>query len=77
VKVSSTNPEKLRLEPTDHGVRDMRKEFTLRFLLSDGRTLDVVSDRDDSDVRTAVLDYTKADRIEGVALLPAQQELFA
>lgn len=43
---------------------------TLRFMLSDGTTLDVISTRDDSDVREAVLLYTKAERIEGVAVLP-------
>jgi hypothetical protein len=40
-----------------------------RFLLSDGRTVDVATPRDDSDLRAAVLAATKADKIEGVALL--------
>jgi hypothetical protein len=41
----------------------------LRFLLSDGRTIDVESSRDDSDLRAAVLEATKAERIEGVVTL--------
>jgi hypothetical protein len=40
-----------------------------RFLLSDGRTLDVTAIRDDSDLRGAVLEFTKAERIEGVATI--------
>lgn len=43
---------------------------TYRFLLSDGRTVDVTNCiQDDSYLRSAVLDYTKADKIEGVARL--------
>lgn len=38
-----------------------------RFLLDDGTTVDVVAVRDDSELRAAVLDETKAARIEGVA----------
>lgn len=45
--------------------------FVFRFLFSDGRTMDVYALRDDSDLRAAVLAYAKADRIEGVAKLPA------
>jgi hypothetical protein len=41
-----------------------------RFMFSDGSTLDVIADRDDSDLRGAVLAYTKAERIEGTATLP-------
>jgi hypothetical protein len=40
---------------------------TLRFLFDDGATLDVRTDRDDSDLRGAVLAWAKKDRIEGVA----------
>jgi hypothetical protein len=40
-----------------------------RFLLSDGKTLDVTAMRDDSDLRSAVLAFTKAERIEGVATM--------
>lgn len=36
-------------------------ERTYRFLFSDGRTVDVVSVRDDSDVRKVVLDLFGAD----------------
>ena len=39
-----------------------------RFMFSDGSTIDVVGMiRDDSDLRGAVLEITKAERIEGVA----------
>ena len=39
--------------------------YMIRFLLSDGRTVDVATYRDDSDLRGALLDYTKVERIEG------------
>lgn len=41
----------------------------LRFLLSDGRTADVLSSRDDSDLRGALLAATGVERIEGVVWL--------
>ena len=40
-----------------------------RFLLSDGRTVDIATSRDDSDLRAAVLTTTGAERIEGVVRL--------
>lgn len=43
--------------------------FMLRFLLSDGRTVDVITDRDDSDLRGALLDACQVERIEGAARL--------
>lgn len=39
----------------------------LRFLLADGTTIDVITTRDDSDLRERVLETTGTDRIEGVA----------
>lgn len=42
----------------------------LRFLLGDGSVLDVIAERDDSDLRGAVLRHTGAERIAGVAELP-------
>lgn len=39
--------------------------YMIRFLLSDGRTVDVVTDRDDSDLRGALVDHMKVERIEG------------
>lgn len=45
-----------------------------RFMLSDGSFVDVLSARDDSDLRAAVLAYTKAERIEGVARLAEPDE---
>jgi hypothetical protein len=44
-------------------------ERVFRFLLSDGRTVDVRSARDDSDLRGALLKYLNVDRIEGSVIL--------
>lgn len=44
----------------------VRQSWVFRFMLSDGSTLDVVGDRDDSDLRTAVVEHTKLS-IAGVA----------
>lgn len=52
---------------TERQLHVERPQYTFRFLFSDGRTLDVLADRDDSDVRGAVLAYAEADKIEGVA----------
>jgi hypothetical protein len=38
-----------------------------RFLLDDGQTLDVTAIQDDSNLREAILELTKAERIVGVA----------
>lgn len=40
-----------------------------RYLLSDGRTFDVTAITDDSDLRGAVLAFTKVDRIAGVTMI--------
>lgn len=45
-------------------------EFIVRFLFSDGTTLDVKTHRDDSDLRSAILAYAKKERIEGSARIP-------
>ena len=45
----------------------VRQSWVYRFMLNDGTTLDVIADRDDSDLRGAVLAHTGADKIEGVA----------
>lgn len=50
-----------------------RPQYTFRFLFSDGRTLDVLSDRDDSDLRAAMLAYAEATKIEGVARIEPQR----
>lgn len=42
---------------------------TYRFLLDDGRVIDVLSHQDDSRLRAALLLVTKAARIEGVTKL--------
>lgn len=48
---------------------------TFRFLLSDGRILDVSAIHDDSHLRSAVLAHAKAERIEGVAIVPPKVEV--
>lgn len=50
-----------------------------RFLMSDGRTVDITAVRDDSDLRAAVLAATNANAICGVAVLaePAEPEKVA
>ena len=40
-----------------------------RYLLSDGRTVDVLSPRDDSDLRAALLDHLGVEAIVGSAAL--------
>jgi hypothetical protein len=68
--------DRLRLVAAGEGVlRVVRTERTFRFLLAGGATIDVVTDRDDSDVRSAVLAHTGAERIEGVAELADQGTL--
>lgn len=42
----------------------------VRFLMSDGSTVDVDTERDDSDLRGEVLAWTKLDKIEGSVTLP-------
>jgi hypothetical protein len=44
----------------------VRPRYLFRFLLADGETLDVISDRDDSDVRAALFKHS-AQAIVGVA----------
>lgn len=63
-------PVRVTLEERDGEVIAVWVKHRYRFLFSDGRTLDVTSDRDDSDLRRAVLTYAKAERIEGVATIP-------
>jgi hypothetical protein len=61
----------VRLFPrADGSVTATWPQHRYRFLLSDGSTLDVVTPRDDSELRSAILAYTKVDRIEGCARLP-------
>jgi hypothetical protein len=38
--------------------------------MNDGSCVSIRAIRDDSDLRAAVLEFTKAERIEGVATLP-------
>jgi hypothetical protein len=64
VTIVARFPERLLPERQLHVERP---QYTYRFLFSDGRTLDVLADNDDSDVREAVRVYAEADRIAGVA----------
>lgn len=48
---------------------------TFRYLLSDGRTVDVNAPHDSSDVREAVLEHFGVAKVVGAALLPAQETL--
>lgn len=66
VTIVARFPERLLAEQQLHVERP---QYTFRFLFSDGRVLDVLADRDDSEVRGAVLEYAKAEKIEGVARL--------
>jgi hypothetical protein len=65
----------VRLVPISEGVYVVERTMqTTRFLLSDGRTVDVVTDRDDSDVRFELLAVTGVERIEGSTVLNDKQQ---
>lgn len=49
--------------------------WTVRFLLDDGRTVDVETARDDSDLRAALLEKFHAEKIAGSVTLPEQGTL--
>lgn len=53
----------------------VRTEQRMRVLFSDGSTVDVFTDRDDSDVRAALLEWLKKEKIMGMAWMPAQEAL--
>ena len=59
----------------DQTNRVQRTERRMRVLFSDGSTVDVFPDRDDSDVRGALLAWLKKERIEGGSWMPAQESL--
>jgi hypothetical protein len=48
---------------------------TVRYLLDDGRTVDVETPRDDSDLRGALLELTRAGKIAGAVELHEQGTL--
>lgn len=52
-------------EDNDGVLRAGWPEHRVRFLLSDGRTVDVRTAHDNSDLRGALLDHLGAERIEG------------
>lgn len=63
-------PPSVTLVAKQRGVlHAVRHQWLYRFMLDNGTTLDVIADRDDSEVRRAVLTHTKAAKIEGVARL--------
>jgi hypothetical protein len=68
--VTQHRPLRVRLEERDGVAYAVWIQQTFRFLFSDGRTVDVISERDDSELREAVRLHYKAERIEGVATLP-------
>ena len=53
------------LAEVDGVLRATWPEHRVRFLLSDGRTVDVVTPRDDSDLRGALLDHLGVEAIMG------------
>lgn len=59
----------------DGALEIVRVPQRFRFMFADGATLDVIADRDDSEMRAAVLNYAGKERIEGVAVLPEQESL--
>jgi hypothetical protein len=59
------------LTPTDGILVADWPSRLVRFLLADGRTVDVLTARDDSDLRGALLEATGAEAIAGVVTLPA------
>jgi hypothetical protein len=61
------------VEDDDGNVVARYREYTCRYLLDDGRTLDVRAARDDSEMRGAVLAFTKANKIEGVAVIATHE----
>lgn len=67
---------RLTVEASGPGtVRITRPECRYRFMFDDGTTLDVLTDRDDSTVREAVLAWADKEAIAGVATVPEQAVL--
>lgn len=65
-KKPRVNP-RVRIVDSDGVLYARRHVMLLRFMFSDGTTLDVMSDRDDSDVREAALAWAEKEAIAGVA----------
>jgi hypothetical protein len=76
VEVTAAKPKALPDETyvdlvrTGDGYEAVWPVHTYRFLLDDGRVIDVESHQDDSRLRGALLLVTKAAKIEGVTKLP-------
>ena len=64
------------LTQTAEGVTASWPQFTLRFMLDDGSTLDVTTGHDTNDLRAAVLAHTGRTSIAGVVTLPDAPTLF-
>lgn len=62
-------------ERSDGSYRAEWRTYTVRYMLDDGRTIDVETSRDDSDLRGALLAVTGAERIAGSVFLPEQGKL--
>lgn len=68
-------PEYRRPQLTETGggmIQATWPERVFRFLLSDGRTVDVRSSRDDSDLRGVLLEHMGVDKIEGSVIVADQ-----
>jgi hypothetical protein len=65
----SSPVRRVTLESFEGGAIARYQWKTYRFLLDDGSTLDVQAIQDDSDLRGAVLEHTKAERIAGVVTI--------
>ena len=69
---SDAIPAHRRVTLTEHQKGQLiatRPKECYRFLLAGGDVVDVLADRDDSDLRVAILDYTGAERIDGVTII--------
>ncbi len=65
----------LKLEPNNDGTFNAVYEWRIhRFLLDDGRTIDVHAPYDDSILREAVRNHTKAKAINGVAYVQPEPQ---
>ena len=63
---SEDAPPRVRMLQRGEALAISRPLYVYRFLMADGAVVDVECDTDDSDVRDAVLKWTKGERIAGV-----------
>lgn len=74
--MSTKKPVPTRPQPTlvpngDGALLAVWPLYTVRFMFDDGRTVDVVTTRDDSDLRGELLAHCKAERIVGSTVVSA------